>query len=363
MARINTPPLPVSLEARDHVLAVIRSSGEPLPAIALARLLVAPFQIGARQLAPLLEEYVADGKLHVVPPRTAKGKPRYWDRDPRAVGRAAALEAIEHAAGPLTAKELGKRLAVPLKFTESELVEILEQYVSAGRLHRLPPKTARGYPRYWNCNQLEFARMAILQAIDAKGPRTEAQLMKAAAGLSADQFQHVLKDAITARDIWRHPPLGKTKKELFGQTPPSPEPYLRDVANQLATVVARLTAASVSPNELRRALVQLIEAAGVPFSVAATSKNETAPAIDLIGLIRRIEPGADRGTLVGSRDLRRAARLDKVDFDRAVLELSRNGQLSLHRHDYATSLSPSERDELVTDGAGTYYVGMALRKA
>ena len=78
-------------------------------------------------------------------------------------------------------------------------------------------------------------------------------------------------------------------------------------------------------------------------------------------VMKRIEPGAERGALVGARELRRAVRLPKPDFDHAVLELARQGQLSLHRHDYATSLTPQERDELVTDGDGTFYVGMALR--
>ena len=78
--------------------------------------------------------------------------------------------------------------------------------------------------------------------------------------------------------------------------------------------------------------------------------------------MRQIEPGADNGALVAARNLRRAAKLDKHEFDRAVLELARNGRLTLHRHDFATSLSATERDELVSDGEGTFYVGMALRR-
>jgi len=297
MVRIKTPPLPPSPEAREHLLTVIRSSAEPLPATALARHLVAPFRIAAKQLGPVLDECVAAGKLFVLPPKTAKGRPRYWNRHP-----------------------------------------------------------------------LEFGRLAILKAVEAKGPQTEAQLAKAAGGLSADQFQQVFQEALAARELWRQPPLGKTKKVLFALTVPQPEIYLRDVGNQLATVVSQLLSANVSQLVLRRALVQVMEASGVPFSLVAGSTDESPPpavsrTVDLIALMRRIEPGADRGALVGARDLRRAARYDKVEFDRAVLELSRQGRLSLHRHDYAASLSPAERDELVTDGDGTYYVGMALRKS
>jgi glycosyltransferase A (GT-A) superfamily protein (DUF2064 family) len=102
-----------------------------------------------------------------------------------------------------------------------------------------------------------------------------------------------------------------------------------------------------------------MEATGISFGSAAPCPVDGS--VDLIALMRLIEPGANRGALVGARDLRRAAKLEKQSFDRAVMELARQGRLSLHRHDYATSLSAAERDELVTDGAGTYYVGMALR--
>lgn len=366
MAKSKTSSLPPSSEVHKQLLTEIRSTAEPLPAKSLAKLLVAPCRITEKQLAPILDEYVAAGTLHVFPAKTAKGKPRYWDRDAAAISRAAALEAMQHADEPCTARELISRLVVPLKFTEGALTEILNEYVSAGTLYDFPPKSAKSKPRYWNRHPLEFGRLAILKTLDAKGPQTEANLKKATRGFSEVQFRQSLRDAIATGDVWRHPPLGKSNQELFGRRPPSPDPYLRDVGEQLTTIVARLIAARVSPDDLRRALVQIYEAAGVPFVAIAASSRETAAAssvfpVDLIGLMRRIEPGADRGALVGSRDLRRAARLGKPEFDRAVLELARQGRLSLHRHDYATSLSPTERDELVTDGDGTYYVGMAVR--
>jgi hypothetical protein len=291
---------------------VIRSIVEPLPAKSLAKLLVAPWQIAERHLAPILDEYVASGKLRVFPAKTAKGKLRYWDRDAAAISRAAALEAMQRADEPFTARELISRLIVPLKFTEEEFAEILNESVSAGTLHVFPPKSAKSKPRYWNCDPLEFGRLAILKTLDARGPQSAAKLKKSVKGLSEVEFQQILQSAIASGDVWRHPALGKSNKELVGRRPPSPEPYLRDVGNQLATIVAQLLSANVPQSDLRRALVQLVETAGVPFSAAATSKSESPPAaplaaVDLVGLMKRIEPGADRGALVGSRDLRRVA--------------------------------------------------------
>lgn len=93
--------------------------------------------------------------------------------------------------------------------------------------------------------------------------------------------------------------------------------------------------------------------------------------------IRDIEPGADRGALVGCSELRREfPRTPKAEFDRAVCDLARAGVLCLHRHDYVTSLTPQERDEMVwcsTDPAtdtwskqscpGAFFVGVALRQS
>ena len=34
-------------------------------------------------------------QLRALPPKSAKSKPRYWDRDPRILGRSAVLEAVQ----------------------------------------------------------------------------------------------------------------------------------------------------------------------------------------------------------------------------------------------------------------------------
>lgn len=92
-----------------------------------------------------------------------------------------------------------------------------------------------------------------------------------------------------------------------------------------------------------------------------SAKHPAKP--DLIKLMHQIESGARRGALVTSRDLRRAAGLPKEKFDQEMLELSKQGKVSLHKHDFPQSLSQSERDEMVTDGNGHYFVGAAIRQS
>jgi hypothetical protein len=367
VAKKRAPALPPSPEMCENVLLVIRTATEPLSAKALAKSLREPHRIAETELVRLLDDSVATKQLHRYPPKTAKGAVRYWDRDLRALGRASVLEAIQRAEAPLTVAELVRKLISPVKFTVAELTPILEDCVVIGTLHEIPPATAKGRTRYWNRDALEFGRQTILRFLDTKGPQTEASLKRTVKWLSSDQFQQIADGLIGTRAACRHPPLGKVKLPLIGRRPPLPEPYLEEVGSQLSKTVATLIAANVPHEDLRRALVQLLEAAGISFGSAATARGENTPAmqagaVDLPALIRRIEPGADRGALVGTRDLRRAAGMDKTPFDRTVLELARQGKLSLHRHDYPSSLSSSERDELVADGNGSYYVGVALRR-
>ena len=291
----------------------------------------------------------------------------------KSVASPASPEAREHlydliraTAEPLTASQLAKLLVAPHKFSEAKLVPILDEFVAASRLHSFPPKTAKGKPRYWDRDAGALGRSLITAALDKKGAQSKADLRKAAKQLTDTAFQAAFQTLTDSHALFEHPPLPKKKSTLFGSRPPSPEPYLRDLGLQLTKVVVQLTAAGVPGEELRRALVQLVESTGVPFGARVSARDGELPrreiGVDLVSLMRSIEPAADNGALVAARELRRVARLDKPHFDRAVLDLARQGRVMLHRHDFAGGLSAAERDELVTDGAGTYYVGMALRR-
>ncbi|MGQ0633702.1 MAG: hypothetical protein ACT4QC_03750 [Planctomycetaceae bacterium] len=362
-----TPPLP-SPAAREALLEVIRAAPGPLTVAAIAKALVAPCRIRANDMPPILDEFVAAGRLFVVPPKTAKGRPLYWHQDVGALTRAAAFDAIRRSDAPLTASQIARQLTGPLKAARRELEQILAELASKHTLHKFAPATAKGGPRYWDRDHAAFGRLALLKALDAHGPQTATKLKKAARGLSDEHFEQVLQRLMAEGAVYRHPPIGKSKTELLGSRPPAPAAYLHDVATQLQKVVEQLRAARVPRDELRRALVELVASAGVPLDGAASLRGATQPdkepaKVDLLALMKRLDAGAERGALVGAGALRRAANLDKVQFDGLVLELARQGRLSLHRHDFAASLSAFEREELVTDGQGTYFVGMAIRQS
>jgi hypothetical protein len=107
-----------------------------------------------------------------------------------------------------------------------------------------------------------------------------------------------------------------------------------------------------------------------PVDQSASTIDDSLPALGeslLARIIERmvdIDPGAANGALVRLRELRRAMdfqNIEKSTFDRAVLQLADAGKVALHRHDYPTGLSEQDRAELVTNGKGDYFVGIALR--
>ena len=275
------------------------------------------------------------------------------------------LSLIQSTTEPVTAAQVAKLLTGSHKLSEARVLPVLDEFVAQARLISFSPKTAKGKPRYWDRDSAALACLLITGILGKKGALALSDLRKAAKAVSDSEFHAAFQSLIESRQLFEHPPLPKKKTSSFGLRPPSPEPYLRDLETQLSKTVAQLVAAKVPTDVLRRALVQLVEATGVSFKAPGSHTPEAAPAaaeMDLVALIRRIEPAADNGALVAARDLRRAANLIKSQFDRAVLNLASQGRLMLHRHDFAGGLSESERDELVTDGAGTYYVGMALRR-
>lgn len=370
MAKRKSAANPLQPEDRDALLNAVRRADEPLDAGKVAKAAATSRRPNVDEAVAILDGFVAAGALKSFPPKTAKGKTRYWDREPRSVARQQLLEIVERAEEPISARDAKRRLKLPFRLSDAEIDSILQESAQEGRIYTIPGKTLKSGPRYWHDNDLEFARRLVLDLLNTKGPQTQSALKRPVKWLDDGQRRRLMEALVESRTIYRHPALGSSKKVVFGTRPPAPGPYFKETTKQLTKVVQALRAAEVPEIELRRAVVQAIESAGVQLAgtTAVTSgqgpAEATQPAarpVDLVSLMKQIEPGAERGALVTVRSLRRSANLNKPDFDSLALELARRGTVVLHRHDFPSSLTPQERDELVTDGNENYYVGLALR--
>ena len=357
------PASPPSSDARDNLFAELRQTTGPITAKDLAKRLTEPHQLRPADVATILENAAAAHEIHAYSAKTVKGARRFWDRDANVIARSAIQATMQAAEWPLTAKEIAATFPTPLKSTDKEIEPLLREFVASRALYEIPKKTAKGQLRYWQHDVLELGRRAVLSAL-AKGPQTKSALQRAVKGFET-QFDQIFQSLLDARTIWRHPASGKAKADSYGLQPPSPGAYLQEVGKQLSKVVERLRSAHVTDDDLRRAIVQLAEAAGVSLSPSRASGavGREPKADDLVALMKQIKPGAEVGAMVTARELRRAAQMDKASFDRSIVDLARHGHVMLHRHDHASHLSTEERDELIADGQGNHFVGVALRRS
>lgn len=283
--------------------------------------------------------------------------------------RPAVLDLVRESPEPVTAKQVMTALKSRFSTNEKQIAPLLAEFAAAGVLHEFAPLKGKAL-RYWHSDLSVYAPQTLLKTLKTKPSFKLADLKKAvlksAKGLSDESFHKLFDELRTGGQIWEHPPATKTgRTSLFGAHPPAIGPYLKTITADLNRVFAKLKAAGVPEASLVSAGHELLKSCGlgdVDNSRAVTSVTSGAPAIDLVGLMRQIEPQVDVGALVTLPALRQAASLQKDIFDAAVLDLARSQRLVLHRHDFPASLSAVERDQLVTDGRGTFFIGAALRR-
>jgi hypothetical protein len=356
------PPLE---QVHGQLLEVIAQSPEPSSARILARRLPAELRIPAAELEELLQADATAGRLFSS--RTARGEVCYWDRDVQVVVREALRSLITDLEQPRTARELATALKLPFKVSEAELLPVLEDLVENRLVFPIPPATARGKPRFGKQPFSDYGIQELIRSLQVRGAQPATGLKKLLKWATSEQLGQMVDAGLASRQLWHHPAVGKSGKDLIGAAPPSPAKYLEAVGNQLELIVASLRRCGVSAEAIRRGIVEMLHAAQVEWgptwgeNLSPREGNSLTSGETLVALARRIEPAADRGALVTFRDLRRVAQLEKSQFDAAVLALARRERVSLHRHDFAANLSENELSELVTDGTGRYYIGMALR--
>jgi hypothetical protein len=381
------PPAPLTPEQRHEVLQALGQAPAPETAADLFKRVTTVPGLKRPQVEEVLVQGVADGTVFAYPGATAKGKARFWHQDRDTWLTAPVRDLLAGSNEPLTAPLVAKQLTLGVKIGEADLLPLLDRLCQTGAVHRHPPATPKGKPRFATRSPAELIPPTIVRLLTTKGGLPLAKIVAAVKGPEPGLVQQVVEQLRQERRLFLHPGLGKSAPPLYKTTPVAPLEFLTDVRAALLKVIPTLRGAGVSVEDLRRAFVQLAGEVGIPLggtvvggtpatghqpagaqpvtapgSPAAAGSPAPAAPVDLVTLMKQLNPGAELGTLIGVGELRRRAGLTKEDFDRAALALAKAGRVSLHEHDFPGSLSSERRDELITDGAGRYYVGLALRR-
>jgi hypothetical protein len=336
---------------QEAIKTVLYHSQTPKSMLQIRKDLPDKLRMSSKEMSALLDQMTAAGKIFRWPQK------RFWDRDPAKAASRGILEFLEGSPA-VTVARIRTAMKQPPKIIQSAL----EELIGTGRAHVWQPGKT---PHFCLFKPRDAAVDMIVRAL-ADGPLTEKELITwVRKKLPGYQAKHLREHISQSDGIFEHPKHGKVKTR-YGLRPAEPGPYLIKAVQEVLSVHKLLAPFHVSFEAIHdalwhelglkhgeRALIQERPQAGRP-------SREAQPLI-LEG-ITRLQPHGQRRALVSIRELRRSVGLAKSVFDEAVLSLALQGKVALHHHDFPASLSPDERDELVRDEQGTYYVGIVPKE-
>ena len=340
-------------ETQGAVSRILQQSQAPKSISQIRKELAGTLRISSKDLTVLLEEMTAEGEVYSWPQK------RFWDRNPRTVLPDLIL-AFMAKSTLATTSNIKTSLKLPLQMVEIALNDLVDK----GRLFLWHPQGKASY--FCLSEPRKTALETILNAL-AAGPLTEKELL-ASVRKKLPGYQGMdLKEHLSySKQVYEYPKYGKVKIR-YGLQPPEPGPYLGKTVQDITAIQSLLAPFRISLETIHDALgreLGLARETGEPSK--APPKGEIAsPDAEplLLKAMTRLQPFGQRRALVSIRELRHSVGLAKGVFDRVVLSLALQGKVALHHHDFPSSLSPEERDELVRDEQGTYYVGIVPKES
>ena len=270
------------------------------------------------------------------------------------------LKTLGQQGQPKTVKELRKLLTGLFKLPEDRLGELVTGLVSGEKIFEWPAK-GKGRQRYWTEPLSRFMAEKTVRLLTEK-PLTPVELKrnlnKALFGIPKIPIEKGIQSLLDQGILLIHPKFGSLKARL-GLHPPDPKPYLNKVRKELDQVHKTLGPSGVSREVIHQALMVLL---GIPAGSEILKETPGMKDVEsrLLSKMVEIEPQAPSGALVSLRNLRRSLNFEKGLFDRAIIDLAIKDRIILHQHSFPQGLSEEERQDLVADQRGQYYVGAVL---
>jgi hypothetical protein len=274
------------------------------------------------------------------------------------------IRVLQQAEQPLNLSLFLKSLPQWGRSREKQLRKHLDALVKEGRVR------AHGVSRrvYWLPEMEEIAAARVIEAL-GNSPLTakklEIKFKSILVGWPVAKRNELLKRLEKEKRLYKVPAL-KGSGNLFSGQPAQPTTYLQKpiqtLASELRKLQKKLEKAGVTADQFF-ASAQAIWQNSLP-GVTIESPPPASPEQLILDGMKRLENEAGNGALVSVRELRRALAAqipDKSGFDRVVLKLADEDRVVLHRHVFPASLSPEERESMVTDEHGNFFVGIAFR--
>ena len=266
------------------------------------------------------------------------------------------LRSLDQAPLPITGSQLRDRLTGPYKLPLDKIEQLLERLVEEGKAHRYPAIGRSRHPRYWTHGIEHYGREMILKALATRSLTMSdllRRLRSSLKGLEEAAQRQLVIQLVREKALHEWPPMIGGRTSQYGVQPPAPRVYLEDAMRKIANKLG------VSREALAGAARELGEERPAPLPKTQGNLDE-----NLLQRMVQIKLAAAQGAPLSLQELWHSLQSDgweKATFDRIVLELAKNYRVALLKHDFPGILSEQERNDLVVDAFGNYYVGIALR--
>lgn len=323
--------------------AVLNAAGGPLTSAQLRKLWPARPLPKPAALEAALEELERQGAAARLP---GKGGKPVWSARPLAAwleeARGNILQAVRESKAPLGEKDLRAAAGWPKELDPAPLHGLIAELEQTGALKRWPGRT----PRWWRLSPDETVPEALLEALDARAMSRSEWLRAAKAqlkGVPPERWTQAVAELISSGRVFQHTLRIDGKKVEACARAEHRAAFLELYRPMIERLMDEWRRLGASEEQIRRFL----------------SGGAAAAAELLFGELRKLESESPPPNPVSKLRGRSALRgMTKEDFDRAALELLRQGRIYMAPHDHALRLPEEERRQLVADGKGTFYVSV-----
>lgn len=273
--------------------------------------------------------------------------PQAKQRMPDPEARQTLLQAIDAADAPVTAAALGKRPGIG---TGARAKLLLAEDVASGRVFNW------GKSAYWNLDPETVARQRVLEAVGREClslSDLKKRVCRETPTLATKAVQFAIKMLIAEKRLLRKETKLSNVSGIIDLK--HPEPYLQ-----------RKIAAVLKSVELERSADRIgaLLATESDFSAVSSVPSPEVKDVAEIMFAAMNRLAFAPGTTVTFHILRQQPELTHIPkkiFDGAALLLQQERRALLNPHGYAGSIAAQEKEQLVTDGFGNYYVSIYAR--
>ncbi|GEM_PF-1422539 len=293
-----------------------------------------------------------------------------------------AKKIIERSVKPITADEIHQDIPGLYQLKKQDLVRLLQREAGYGTIHRWPAGSGSRKERFWHQDETSYFQDRILSVL-SRQMLTKTVLLenvkKDAVPCSKTHLTRIVNTTLAAlikeKTLFEIPPWGSFKKSRYAAHPPDLKLYLDKTRKEFDRICQKLKKAGIGTEQVFAAFEKML-----PLSRTAASPSEEVdnketfqpilPEPDvsetvltrIVKTMLRIVPGAAKQAPVWIPDLRNALDLPKSAFDRAILTLAKQGTVFLNNHAHPAQMNDSEKETMIADGQGNYYVVVVLRE-